>query len=109
VEDDKYFDYIAREGKQIGFNLDSRWPGRKGAMAIKVTYLDAKAGTLQLIHNGGKSVKELPLTGDGKLKTNTFILSSLALKSMEHGFDFILRSGANTEDIVISMVRVVAM
>jgi hypothetical protein len=109
VEDDKYFDYIARAGKQIGFNLDPRWPGLKGAMAIKITYLDAKPGAMQLIHNGGSSVRELPLTGDGQLKTTTFILSNLAVRSMDHGFDFILRSGTNTEELVVSMVRVVAM
>ena len=58
VQTDRYYDYIARAGKRIGFHIDSRWPGMKGNLAVKVTYLDDKPGTLQLVHNGGKSFKE---------------------------------------------------
>lgn len=107
VQDGKYEDYIARAGKQIGFNIDSRWPGAKGKMAVKVTYLDDQAGTLQLAYNGGKSVKDRPLVGDGKLKTTTFLLDGLQQGSMEHEFDFILRAGKDTKEIIVSMVRVI--
>lgn len=108
VQADCYFDYIARAGKRIGFNIDSRWPGMTGELAVKVTYLDDRPGTLQLVHNGGKVVKERPLAGDGKLKTTTFVMTGLEPKSMDHDFDFVIQGGKDTGEITLSMVRVVA-
>ena len=109
VQDDKYHDYIGRVGKRIGFSIDPRWAGRSGTMAVKVTCLDAKAGTLQLVHSSGKAVKEQPLAGDGKLKTTTFMLTGLLPQSMEHDFDFVIQGGKDTEEVVVSMVRTVAI
>lgn len=108
VQTDRYDDYIARAGKRIGFHIDSRWSGTKGALAVKVTYLDDKPGTLQLVHNGGKSSKEQLLAGDGRMKTTTFLLSDLQPKSMEHDFDFVIQSGRDAAEITVSMVRLVA-
>jgi hypothetical protein len=107
VQTDRYYDYIARAGKRIGFHIDSRWPGLKGEMAVKVTYLDDKPGTLQLAFNAGNSVREQRLTGDGRLKTSTFMLKGLEPQSMEHEFDFVVQAGNDTGEITVSMVRVV--
>ncbi len=109
VQGDRYYDYIARTGKRIGFQIDSRWPGLKANLAVKVTYLDEKSGTLQLAYNGGKSIKQHALLGDGKLKTTTFMLSGLKPKSMEHDFDFVLQAGEKDRKITVSMVRAIAM
>jgi hypothetical protein len=109
VQDDKYFDYIGRAGKRIGFKIDPRWPARNGAMAVKVTYLDAGAGILQLVHNSGKAVKEQLLLGDGKLKTTTFLLTGLLPQSMENDFDFVIQGGKDTAEVAVSMVRAVAV
>jgi hypothetical protein len=108
VQDDKYHDYIARAGKRIGFGIDPRWPGRNGTMAVKVTYLDARAGNLQLVYNRGQSVRQQPLLGDGKLKTTTFLLTGLLPQSIEPEFDFVIQGDTNTEEVIVSMVRAVA-
>jgi hypothetical protein len=62
-----------------------------------------------LAFNGGKTIKTQPLSGDGKLKTTTFLMSGLQPQSMDHKFDFVLKGGADTEEITVSMVRAIAM
>ncbi len=108
VQQDKYYDYIARAGKKIGFKIDPRWPGRNGKLTVKVTYLDDRSGSLQLVYNAGKAVKGPPLVGDGKLKTTTFQLTDLQLQSMDHEFDFIIQGGTDTGEVTVSMVRAIA-
>jgi hypothetical protein len=108
VQDGRYFDYIARAGKRIGFDIDDRWVARGGNLAIKVTYVDAQAGNLQLMFNQGKAVKTRRLLGDGRLKTTTFCLANLQGNSLDHGFDFVIQGDGDTKEVVISMVRVVA-
>lgn len=109
VQDGKYYDYIARSGKKIGFDMDDRWMGAKDSLALKVTYFDNHAGELNLVyHNGEEQVQKIQeLTGDGELKTATFFLSQIKSNSLEHDFDFALEAGINTDSIVVSLVRVV--
>lgn len=109
VEPDKYYDYIARSGKKIGFDIDDRWIGTNDSLALKVTYFDNHAGELKLIyHNGqGEVQKSQQLTGDCELKTATFFVSQIKPNSIGHNFDFALEAGKNTQDIVVSFVRVV--
>lgn len=108
IQEGKYYDYITRSGKKIGFNMDDRFQERIAEMAIKVTYFDHHKGTLLLKYDKGKKEKSISLTGDGGLKTATFIVPKMKLNSMEHGFDFTLEAGANTETVVVSMVRVIS-
>lgn len=108
VQAGRNYDYIARSGKRIGFHIDSRWPGLRGEMAVKVTYLDDRPGILQLAYNAGKSIKKHRLIGDGKLKTSTFMLVGLTPQSMQHNFDFVLQAGENTDEVTVSMVRAVS-
>jgi len=109
VQTDKYYDYIARSGKKIGFDIDNRWSGINDTLAVKVTYFDRHAGEMNLVyHNSqGQDMKTQILTGDGKLKTATFFISKMNANSLPNNFDFTLEAGANTEKIVVSMVRVV--
>lgn len=109
VQEDKYYDYIARSGKKIGFDIDDRWIGAKDSVALKVTYFDNQTGELILVYNNGQEQihKTQQLTGDGNLKTVTFFLSQIKSNSLEHNFDFALEAGKNTDSIVISFVRVI--
>lgn len=109
VQTDRYYDYIARTGKRIGFNIDPRWPGLKGGLAVKVTYLDTTPGTLELVHSGGEMIEQVALAGDGKLKTSTVLLSGLVPRAMDHGFDFILQGAGCSREVTVSMVRVVTI
>lgn len=109
VQNNKNFDYIARSGKKIGFDIDDRWQGIKSEMAIKVTIIDKYAGELKLLYNNGHQqvVKSKLISGDGKLKTITFFVSNLKQNGMPKQFDFTLEAGAGKQNIVVSMVRVV--
>ncbi len=109
VQDNRYYDYIARSGKKIGFDVDDRWAGLNDFIAIKVSYFDNHSGSLNLVYNnGGQEIKKTQsLVGDNALKTATFFISKLNANSMEHNFDFVLEAGENTDSIVVSFVRVV--
>jgi hypothetical protein len=109
VQDNKYYDYIARSGKKIGFDIDDSWMGIKDSIALKVTYFDNHAGEMNLVYNNGQKqvLKSQQLTGDGQLKTATFFLSQIKSNSIEHNFDFVLEAAKNTDSIVVSFVRVI--
>jgi len=109
VQPGKYYDFIAREGKKIGFDVEDKWAGLKDSVAIKVSYFDNQAGEMNLVYNKGKKQekKTAKLTGDGKLKTVTFFVRNLKANSLPHKYDFALEAGARTEKITVSIVRLV--
>jgi hypothetical protein len=109
VQNDKYYDYIARAGKKIGFDLDDRWVGANDSLAIKITYFDNHPGQMELVYldQQDKAKKTQQLNGDGKLKTVTFFVPQFKSNSLEHDFDFTLEAGENTDSIVVSFVRVI--
>jgi hypothetical protein len=109
VQEDKYYDYIARSGKKIGFDIDDRWIGNKDSVALKVTYFDNHAGELILVYNNGQAQvqKTQQLIGDGKLKTVTFFMPQIKSNGLENNFDFVLEAGKKTDSIVVSFVRVI--
>jgi len=109
VQEDKYYDYIARSGKKMGFDIDDRWIVVKDSVAVKVTYFDDNAGEMNLVFNNGDKLnkKTQVLKGDGKLKTATFFLPGLKANSLPYNYDFTLEAGVFTDNIVVSMVRVI--
>ncbi len=109
VQDDKYYDFIARKGRKIGFDVDDRWTGLTDSLAIKVTYFDHNPGTLKLRGFQGLQPfeKSIELKGDSALRTATFLLPRLTANSLENNFDFSLEAGENTDSITVSMVRVI--
>lgn len=109
VQDNKYYDYIARKGKKIGFDVDDRWMGLKDSIALKVSYFDFYPGNLDLVYHNGEQeiIKKQPLTGDSTLKTATFFISGMDANQMDNNFDFVLKAGEGTDSIVVSFVRVV--
>jgi len=109
VQPGKYYDFIAREGKKIGFDVEDKWAGLKDSVAIKVSYFDTHSGELNLVYNNGmkKEKKTIKLSGDGKLNTATFFISTMKAKSLPYNYDFTLEAGNQTESIIISFVRVV--
>ena len=109
VQENKYYDYIARSGKKIGFDIDDQWEGVKDSIALKITYFDNYAGELNLVyHNGEEQVRKTQLlTGNGELRTVTFFVSQIKSNSLAHNFDFVLEAGENTENLIVSFVRVI--
>jgi len=111
VQPGKYYDFVAREGKKIGFDVEDKWAGLKDSVAIKVSYFDTHSGEFNLVYNSGKKQekKTARLNGDGKLKTATFFVGKIKANSLPHKYDFALEAGSNTEKITISIVRVIAI
>ncbi len=111
VQPGKYFDYIAREGKKIGFDVEDKWAGLKDSVAIKVSYFDTHSGELNLVFNNRKKLKKktVKLYGDGKLKTATFFTGKIKENSLPQKYDFALEAGDRTEKITISIVRVIGL
>ena len=111
VQPNKYYDYVAREGKKIGFDIEDKCPKLASEVAIKVSYFDTNSGELNLIYNNGKEQvkKTAKLNGDGKLKTATFFVGGIKAKSQPNNFDFTLEAGSKTEKITVSIVRVIGL
>ena len=109
VEPGKYYDYVARQGRQIGFYVEDQWKGQEDSIAVKISYFDNSPGSLNLVYNNGEDevVSPIPLTGDHQLKTATLFIGKLQANSLEHNFDFVLRAGGPNENVVVSFVRLV--
>lgn len=110
VEPGKYYDYIARRGKQIGLAIDDRWCGGEPVdVAIKVTYFDVgqDMADVWLRTKNGVKYKAFKLSGTNKLKTATFFVEDAIFpaKGMKH--DIILKS--RNSDVVVSFVRVIRL
>ncbi len=111
VQSNRYYDYMARSGKKIGFNIDDRWEGQNETyeLAVKVTYFDNTTGDLELRYMvaGNEVVKKQRLFNDGKLKTTTIFITGLQNNAYDQGYDFILTNSNQDNNITVSMARVV--
>lgn len=109
VQTDKYYDFIAREGNKIGFDIENKWQGIKKPLAIKVSFFDNQSGEMYLVYHNGKKLEKRPLKleGNGELKTATFLVSNLKPNALEHQFDFVLEAGKKTDSLAVSFVRVI--
>jgi len=108
IEPDKYYDFIARKGRKMGFAADDVvFPvGTIHDVAIKISYYDGVAGTLKLVYtNGSGSTEERTVTTDGTdaIKTATFFIHA-KFEATGYNFDFELQSA---EEVPVSFVRVV--
>ena len=99
VKPGKYHDYVARRGKRIAFKIDERFLKTSKRVAVKITYLDEKKGSLRLI--AGKIQREVELLGSGQMRTATFFIAKLD-GDAEH--DLIIEG---TPEAVVSFVRVI--
>jgi len=108
IENNKYYDYIARKGEKMGFNIDDRmFPKGEQAMAIKVSFLDSVPGTIRLKYatNDGVKTDSVESTGENKIRTATFFINArMDDTGFDHDFDFILES---EEEVPVSFVRVI--
>jgi len=60
VEPGQHYDYIARQGKQIGLAVDDRWCGGGPVnVAVKITYFDVGRGTVEMnLHGEDGHIKQ---------------------------------------------------
>jgi hypothetical protein len=108
VQTGKYYDFVARKGKKIGFNIDDRlFSQGEQKMAIKVSFYDGVAGTLKLVYKneGGVQEASVKALGEDKIRTATFFINAYTRNTnFDHDFDFILQS---EEEVPVSFVRVI--
>jgi len=110
VEPGKYYDYIARQGQQIGLAVDDRWSGgRPVNVAVKVTYFDIGRGAVNVFIRSKTSPgkRSINLTGTGDLKTATFFFNDVIFSAKGMNYDIILKSTGT--DAVLSFVRVIKL
>ncbi len=104
----KYYDYVARKGKKIGFAVDDRFLfGGPHSVAVKITYFDFGSGAISLVYDTpqGASSKEIVIEGTEKPRTATFFINDIVFKSKGMDDDFTIE-GVGAE-AAVSFVRVV--
>jgi hypothetical protein len=110
VEPGKYYDYVARQGKQIGFAVDDRWcEGAPVNIAVKASYFDIGHGTVDVFirTKAGSSKRSINLTDTGDLKTATFFFNDVVFSAKGMNHDIVFKSTGT--DAVLSFVRVIKL
>ncbi|MFH4967734.1 hypothetical protein V8G61_05960 [Gaetbulibacter sp. M240] len=107
VEPGKYYDYVARKGHKIGFDLDDTFLRNNKNFAVKISYLDEGAGTWHLSFNGTNGVEKRNVTNTntGQIKTATFFINpDFEAKTLL--FDLEIH-GEDTYEPTISFLRII--
>jgi hypothetical protein len=107
VQKDKYFDYIARKGKRIGFDVDDVFAGKHRNFAVKVSYIDSGKGVWALKFQGknGLEKRSVECQGTGRVKTATFFINS-DFQSKPTAFDIEIQ-GEDGFEPTLSFIRII--
>lgn len=109
VRDDRRYDYVARTGAKIGFDVDGKFlRGRSRKIAVKISYFDFGKGKFALEYNSGGEVgrRVVECADSGKVRTATFFITADFLKNMKLKHDLEI-TGIDGYKPTISMLRVV--
>jgi hypothetical protein len=109
VQPGRYYDYLARKGRQIGFAVDDRWCNGPTDVALKVTYFNIGDGRVDVgvKTKNGEIWKQISLTGTGSLRTATFFVQDAVFSARNMDYDIIFKSSGG--DAVLSFVRVIRL
>jgi hypothetical protein len=106
ADNSKPYDFTARKGKKMGFDVDDRmFPAGEQEMAVKVSFYDGVPGTLNLHYenSSGIQTETIVATGADKVRTATFFINS-SLSPNDLNFDLELHS---EEEVPVFFVRVI--
>ncbi len=110
VEPGKYYDFIARKGKKIGFDVDDEvFSETDQKVAIKVSFFDGVKGTLKLVYKNSQGLQQVPVKTSGKnaVKTATFFVDAIFDENaFPNNYDLELHS---EEEVPVFFVRVVKL
>jgi hypothetical protein len=102
------YDFTARKGKKIGFDIDDRiFPNGEQPIAIKVSFYDGVNGTMKLVYknNQGIQADSVVTTGQDGVRTATFFINArIDDAGFDYDFDFLLES---EEEVSLFFVRVI--
>lgn len=108
ADNSKPYDYKARKGKKIGFNVDDRlFPKGEQAMAIKISLFDGVSGKLKIVYKNNEGIQydSVATNGEDIVRTVTFFINArMDDTGFDHDFDFILES---EEEVPVFFVRVI--
>lgn len=108
ADENKPYDFTARKGRKIGFNIDDRmFPDGEQPMAVKVTFYDGVEGNLKLKYRNNEGIQSDSVISRGEdiVRTATFFIHARTDDTgFDHDFDFILESEA---EVPVFFVRVV--
>ena len=107
VEPGKYYDYIARKGRKIGFDIDDSFISFNNKFAVKISYVDQGTGTWSLVFQGLTNVesRKVKCENTGKIKTATFFMNA-SFQKKTLPFDLEIH-GDNGFEPAISFIRLV--
>ena len=109
---DQQYDYIARKGSKIGFELDSSFYSNAAAhpIAIKITYLDIPNAQFTLAYYDANQIqqyKTILTTGTDSIMTATFFVNAYFFNS-KGVYDFEVQSSDDASlQVPVILVRVV--
>lgn len=107
VQPGKYYDFIARKGNKIGFDVNDEFTAHHKEFAVKISFLDVDDGSWSLMYNGQKGVEKKIIKNEntGKIKTATFFIKpNFETKKML--FDLEIH-GENNFEPTVSFLRII--
>lgn len=107
VEPGRYYDYIARQGEKIGFDVDDNFLSSNEKFAVKISYIDNGKGNWSLVYQGKNRIEKrsVKCENTGKIKTATFFID-IEFKNKTIPFDLEIH-GEDDFEPVISFLRVI--
>lgn len=96
VEKEMDFDYVARRGKRIGFNIDDRWcGGSTDRLAVKITFFNTHRDeiSIKVRTRDGWKTAQVKVDGTGGVRTATAF------------FDHAVFTGEQANDIILDCRR----
>ncbi|MDX1286443.1 MAG: hypothetical protein R3182_15615, partial [Draconibacterium sp.] len=107
VEPGKYYDYIARKGQKIGFDVDDSFIASDRSFAVKVSWIDKGTGSWSLVYQGLEGIEKrtVKCKNTDTVQTATFFIEAdFSKKSIP--FDLEIQ-GADGYEPVISFLRII--
>jgi len=107
VEPGKYYDFVARKGNKIGFDVNDVFLSTNKKFAVKISYFDIGEGSWSLVYQGKNGVEKRNVTcqNTGEVKTATFFIDG-KFDDKSLPFDLEIHGNENFEPI-ISFLRVI--
>ncbi|WP_242155516.1 hypothetical protein [Aestuariivivens sediminis] len=109
VQPDRYYDYVARKGNKIGFDIDDDFLSTNIKFAVKISYLDVDNGNWSLVFQGekGPEKKTIKNKNTGNIKTVTFFITA-NFENKTRPFDLEILGEGDFEP-TISFLRIIKL
>lgn len=109
VHPENYFDFVARKGQKIGFDIDDEFLASDQKFVVKISYMDIENGEWSLIFQGKKGIEKRSLknSNTAQVKTASFFINA-DFQNKELSFDLEIHGEKGFEP-TISFVRIIKL